>query len=188
MAQKAKLDILDIPLGNPTRPEGSPGPFSGDRKPEGAERSWYKNWRVLAGGLGGLAVLTAAVAWFLWSPFDQRTPPGKAALIAAGVPASAAATATAVEDFYVDVPDASGKPRLAVVSLVLDPVDPGVLPQMNGTEVRKTVHAILSGKTAEALRAPREREGLRKEIAGGINQVLKREAVRTVWFSDLNVW
>jgi flagellar basal body-associated protein FliL len=188
MAQKAKLDILDIPLGNPTQPEGPPGPVSQDKEPEGAKRNGHRDRRMLVGGLGAVAVLTAVVAWVLWSPFDQRMPPGKAALIAAGVPASSAATASAVEDFYVDVLDASGKPRLAVVSLVLDPVDPRVLPQMNGTEVRKTVHAILSGKTAEALRAPREREGLRKEIAGSINQVLKREAVRTVWFSDLNVW
>jgi len=188
MVQKAKLDILDIPLGSPAQPEGAPGPVPGDKQPDGAKRTRYQTRRVLAGGLGGLIVLTAVLAVVLWSRFDLRTPPGKAALVAAGVPASSVATASAVEDFYVDVLDTSGKPRLAVVGIVLDPVEPGTLPQMNGTEVRKTVHAILSAKTAEALRAPREREGLRKEIAGGINQVLKREAVRTVWFSDLNVW
>jgi hypothetical protein len=95
------------------------------------------------------------------------------------MPAGASEAASLVEEYYVDVKDASGLPRLAVVNLALDPADRKVLPEMNGTDVRRAVHAILSSKTAEVLRTPKEREDLRKEVTAAINQVLKREAVKT---------
>lgn len=186
--QKAKLDILDIPLDSSPVVENPPPDDAGAKVPEKAKRAWFRDRRVIAGGIGigVLGILAAAVLLF-WSPMG-RQPTGNVVPINARIPAEASAAASLVEEFYVDVKDASGTPRLAVVNVALDPVDRKVLPEMNGMDVRRTIHTILSAKTAEVLKTPKERETLRKEITEGINQVLKREAVKTVWFSDLNVW
>ncbi|GEM_PF-1775484 len=188
--QKAKLDILDIPLDSDFALETPPAPDSGgDPKPEASKRPWYRNRWVVAGGIGtGLLGILAAAVLLIWNPLDRGRQPGTTVSSAVRMPAGASAAASLVEEFYVDVKDASGAPKLAVVNLALDPADRKVLPEMNGPDVRKAIHAILSAKTAEVLRAPKDREDLRKEITAGINQVLKRDAVRTVWFSDLNVW
>lgn len=188
--QKAKLDILDIPLDKDFALEPPPPPDSGgDPKPEKVKRPWYRNRWVIAGGIGtGFLGILAAAVLFVWNPAERSRPPGAAVSSSVRMPAGASEAASLVEEYYVDVKDASGLPRLAVVNLALDPADRKVLPEMNGTDVRRAVHAILSSKTAEVLRTPKEREDLRKEVTAAINQVLKREAVKTVWFSDLNVW
>ncbi len=189
MAQKAKLDILDIPLDKVPQPEKPPADLPGKEVPAAPpKRAWHKNRLVLAGGLGALAALLTAAGLFLWHLQGPREPSGKAALVAAGVPAASVSNAAVLQEFYLDVRDAAGKPRLAVVGVVLEPADPAALPDMNRADVRKAVHAILSGKTAEGLRAPKEREALRKEVAEGVNQALGRAVVRAAWFSDLNVW
>ncbi|NPU84743.1 MAG: hypothetical protein HPY65_09670 [Syntrophaceae bacterium] len=191
--QKAKLDILDLPLDKSLLMEDLPPPPPGDagdgNVPEKQKRAWFRDRRVLAGGIGVavLGILAAAVL-LIWNPMARNKTPGTAVPVTVRIPAGASEAAALVEEFYVDIKDASGTPRLAVVNIALDPVDRKVLPEMNGLDVRREVHAILSAKTAEVLRTPRERENIRKEITGAINQVLKREAVKTVWFSDLNVW
>jgi len=193
MAQKAKLDILDIPLpGDASGEKGPPAKGDGGKPeaaPDSAKPPWYRRRVVWAGAAAGLlAAALVAVSLVLWERPDRRHRPDPAILAASGVPASSAANVATVEEFYVDLKDASGKPRLAVVGLVLEPADGKFRPEMNGPDVRKAVHALLSGKTAEELRRSAEREKLRKEIVSGINLALKKEAVRTVWFSDLNVW
>ncbi len=187
--QKAKLDILDIPLDNLPSVNDPPADEAGERKPEKRKGPWFRNRWVMAGGIGiGILGILAAAVLIIWNPLGRQERPGSAVPRTIVIPAGASAAASLVEEFYVDVKDASGSPRLAVVNIALDPSDGKILPEMNGTDVRMAIHTILSAKTAEVLKTSRERESLRKEITEGINRILKREAVKTVWFSDLNVW
>jgi hypothetical protein len=85
--QKAKLDILDIPLDKdfalePPRPRIRRRPET-----EKVKRPWYRNRWVIAGGIGtGFLGILAAAVLFVWNPRNGAGRPGRRFPVPSGCP------------------------------------------------------------------------------------------------------
>jgi flagellar basal body-associated protein FliL len=180
MAQKAQIDILDLPL---IEGDGVPTDITVDSEPPLAEVK-KKNPKKLY-WIASLAIITVVMVvsagYYTWLHQGGRktmTP-----VVATGTPGQKSFMAV-MDDFNVDVKDDKGNKRLLSCGFLLE-----MAPHEDGKsiegklEIRKLIFETLHKRTASDLFRNDEKKEIKKEIMDGVNRLLGAERIKEIYIT-----
>ena len=105
-----------------------------------------------------------------------------------GAKGEAAAPILPLETFIANLADEGGSRYLKAtfqIEFVGVAVPPEVTPRL--PKIRDLLLTLLSSKTFDDVRTPEGKQQLREEIIARVNQVLERDAVKAVYFTEFIV-
>lgn len=143
--------------------------------------------------IASTVAVMAAAAFFVTSkvikpnfgPAGDQTAAAEQATDEAGPPKPGEGEVYLVEDLLINPTGTSGK-RYLSTSLGLEVISKEVVEKLNARDlqVRDLLISILSARTVTELTNPTERENMRREIQGRLNQMLGGEELTAVYFVD----
>jgi len=184
MAQKAQIDILDLPLVEGDEVPRDIRDFSVDNeKPtlgEVKKKTSKKLYWVTS--LAIITVIMALIAgYFIW--FHKSEKRTMVPVVATGTPGQKSFTAV-LDDFNVDVKDDKGNIRLLSCGFLLE-----MAPHEDGKtleaklEIRKLIFDTLHKRRVSDLMRNDEKKEIKKEITDGVNRMLGAEKVKETYIT-----
>jgi flagellar basal body-associated protein FliL len=196
MIQKARLDILDIPLD-----DSAAGNREDNPQEKGTERSdetsmgllhfvinrinalIFINKFMLLSIFGGILLL--GVISGLWTILSRKgTVEKQGSGISPPAASSALYSGTRLDGFVVDVKGDGGNIRVLICDLVLEPVHGQAVKGVESRiDIRQTIYRILRAREVAQLMAPEGRSALKKEIQAEMIRLLGDGKVKDVYFT-----
>ncbi|MFA6411441.1 MAG: flagellar basal body-associated FliL family protein [Syntrophales bacterium] len=185
MAQKAQIDILDLPLieGDEVLTDITDFTVDGE-KPQPHTEVKKKTAKKLY-WIGSLAIITFITAvitgYFIW--FHQGGEKNMAPVAATVAPGQKSFMAV-MDDFNVDVKDDKGNKRLLSCGFLLEMAPHEDGKSLEGKiEIRKLIFDTLHKRTVSDLIRNDEKKEIKKEITDGVNRLLGAEKVKEIYIT-----
>ena len=186
MVRKAELDKMDLPLDK----EEAPIPESLDESPVAEEKKrWFSfRGRYFKLGLFGVVgcLLIAGIVLAIWNAvgFFQTKHSSLAREKAAAQALTAAPPRLVFQDFLIPLPDGDGY-RILMINFVVELGKNKKQADLNANAgIRRQVINAIQLRGNELLSSVKNRDLLKKDLVGLLNQILGEGAVTNVYLTD----